>query len=490
MRTKGSLNAPGQVRATVQWLRQAETVEPSRWHVFVEDGLALRHRGVDILLAPQQVGTNSVEALLANGWDNAEQADARLAALAEALNAPQTERVVAEIDRCSALLLETDVDWMTTNGSGWCSRWRPAARLIEALWPVYEQRAEHSLGLRMRLPLVARARFLILSAPFRGDVPQSSWPEIEATFGDLGRLSQRARLAREAWADELLSYQDRPAIDRLGPRDLENEGRLLTTHDTSWRGSHLALQRPSDARDPHEERAATERMLRRFYLPRFMLADVASVVWRSMGGWGRAAIAGAVLMLVVGAFALPLAAMLNTSGPAWTRPVGGLPGAAAILGAVGYFIVVIHLLVHGPSVAYPFLLRFPAGVAIGLAALLSLQDFDYRAHSAAGAGVVVIAVLYLMVEARNHGVALWPSVRRGLATGLIGLVHGLVLSAAAVAAALPALSNYPPVGLRGAAIAQVLLAAGGLTLGVFLQVLWEDRPVTYPLAHMEWTDRS
>jgi cytochrome c oxidase subunit IV len=37
----------------------------------------------------------------------------------------------------------------------------------------------------------------------------------------------------------------------------------------------------------------------------------------------------------------------------------------------------------------------------------------------------------------------------------------------------------------------LLLGAGaGLVIGVFLQVLWEDRPVTYPLSHLELTGRE
>jgi hypothetical protein len=42
--------------------------------------------------------------------------------------------------------------------------------------------------------------------------------------------------------------------------------------------------------------------------------------------------------------------------------------------------------------------------------------------------------------------------------------------------------------LSGVLLAQLIVlgAAIALALGVFLQVLWEDRPATYPLGRLQW----
>jgi hypothetical protein len=35
----------------------------------------------------------------------------------------------------------------------------------------------------------------------------------------------------------------------------------------------------------------------------------------------------------------------------------------------------------------------------------------------------------------------------------------------------------------------VLAAAWCLAVGVFSQILWDDRPITAPLAHLSWRNR-
>jgi hypothetical protein len=86
-------------------------------------------------------------------------------------------------------------------------------------------------------------------------------------------------------------------------------------------------------------------------------------------------------------------------------------------------------------------------------------------------------------------------IARSAAVAALGYVHaigvaGLVL-AFVVPAVKPSLADKLAALAGPATAARLLLcAAVGLAAAVFLQVLWDDRPVTYPLSHLPWTGRA
>jgi len=104
---------------------------------------------------------------------------------------------------------------------------------------------------------------------------------------------------------------------------------------------------------------------------------------------------------------------------------------------------------------------------------------------------------YLLVEAVGHGVhgALALAGRVGSVLALawahtVGIA-ALTLAALTLAALAPDLAGKIS-GSRGLAAGQVLTLAAsiGLAAAVLLQIIWDDRPATYPLTHLPWKGRS
>jgi hypothetical protein len=108
---------------------------------------------------------------------------------------------------------------------------------------------------------------------------------------------------------------------------------------------------------------------------------------------------------------------------------------------------------------------------------------------------------YLVIEVRNHGVAAGRALARALAISLVGAVHALLVCLAGLALIAPAYVDVTTAGHRpivrissrfaGTDVAgswHLLSVATAfcLAVGVFSQILWEDRPITAPLAHSTW----
>jgi hypothetical protein len=73
---------------------------------------------------------------------------------------------------------------------------------------------------------------------------------------------------------------------------------------------------------------------------------------------------------------------------------------------------------------------------------------------------------------------------------LIVALIGLVWVAPAFiqnARVITALWHHPNYGHAGLALC--LAASWCLAVGVFSQILWDDRPITAPLAHLSWRSR-
>jgi hypothetical protein len=101
---------------------------------------------------------------------------------------------------------------------------------------------------------------------------------------------------------------------------------------------------------------------------------------------------------------------------------------------------------------------------------------------------------YLVVEVRNHNVWGFPALRRACAVLGVGVLHAALVSLVGLVGVLPTFAE------NGANLAEVfasadhgqawrvllLTVAWCLAAGVFSQILWDDRPISAPLAHAGW----
>jgi hypothetical protein len=126
-----------------------------------------------------------------------------------------------------------------------------------------------------------------------------------------------------------------------------------------------------------------------------------------------------------------------------------------------------------------------------------------------GAGLLLLAAFYLVLEARLHGAGRAWAYLRGLAVAAIGAGHAFVLSLVVLAFVAPVVAERGDClsgwwaaspwaartlgsgctdlgGGHGEAPAAVLVVMTGwsLAVGLAAQILWDDRPVTAPLGRL------
>jgi hypothetical protein len=119
----------------------------------------------------------------------------------------------------------------------------------------------------------------------------------------------------------------------------------------------------------------------------------------------------------------------------------------------------------------------------------------------AAAGLTGAGLAYLYIEAAQHGVRGRRLAGRPPLAGLSGLIHSLLISLIGLRFLLPVFTATPSGGppfscwhaigsCHGQALPAPLLialaAAWSFAAGVFLQILWDDQPVTAPLTHVSW----
>ncbi len=332
---------------------------------------------------------------------------------------------------------------------------------------------------------------------------ESPRPDDRVTFSQELVLAE-ARAARDDWLAHLNGWEDDPwlaARHQRDPGQLESDLRWLTTTwpraqsgEPPWPGTpgYLNLE-PRDAGD----RSAHHRVA----------TDLAELHWLPRGSLRSAT--AALLPDRPGARLLP-----------WLFPL-------AALVVVGLFVatlvpvavwVAVGLLVLGIAVAGAIpsrltglaLLRIPAAAAVGQVVLLSLTPRWWLAPWGwtVGAGLLVIASLYLVLESRLHGAGWW-AYPRGLLLAAIGAGHAFVLSLVVLAFVAPSVAERGEClagwwsadpwsartlaqgcadlhGGHAEAPAGVLLLMTGwsLAVGLAAQILWDDRPVTAPLGRL------
>lgn len=390
------------------------------------------------------------------------------------------------------------------DGADWADRWFGLCWLAEAAWRVTDLKmtgpgyaaGDHEL-LR---PLAARLRFLLLAEPMRYRAREGNcWlPAATPAYGEYGLAGRvfgtsgwnllvgRCREARQVWRDCLDGYQSHPYLAAASAAELEQDVRAL---GFAAPGAPLTVSvRPLDEAVPltAEDAAVISEVTERHLLPRFDLRAVAALAryapdpagrrWRlawalGVAGAGLAAVGCAIFLQVTAAAAVAVGCYVLIGG-----------------GAIKF----------GPSWSAMWLLRLPAASAVGLFALVSLLPGSWLntpyAGWAAGAVLAFAAYGYLAVEVRNHGVAARPALLRAAGVTGIGAVHGLMVSLIGLVAVAPAFVSqgsdiaalWRSPGYGHAGMLLLLAAMWCLAVGVFSQILWEDRPVTAPLAHLQW----
>jgi hypothetical protein len=440
-----------------------------------------------------------------------------------------TRHMRADRPFLTAVLFAPDavLDSLLAAGPGTASRSRSAGRDIdawiamcltcEAAWMVvtageFDDPAYAVGDAELLRPVAARIRFLVLTEPmrWRGETAGTCWavPE-DKEYGDSGVLSRtfgveswhllvgRSLEARRAWLDYLDTYQAHPLLSQAEPGDLEEELAALIFRQPgpgiSARVSAplgLSVRRltetaPLTAGDKAVIAEAADRhLLPRFALPAMIRLALPGGDLRSR----RPRVLCAIAAAAAGLASIGLAA-------------GLLIHQATILAAVFYLLVGASVVKWGPDWASVWLLRMPAASAVGVIALVSFLPGDWLQRSADGwlaiPALGAVSYGYLVLEARNHGVAAWASLRRALAVAAVGAAHALMVSLIGLTVVAPAFVNSGPAlaamwrhpGYRHAGMELALATAWCLAVGVFSQILWDDRPITARLAHLSWQSK-
>ena len=388
--------------------------------------------------------------------------------------------------------------------------WIGAYWLAEAAWKAVGAGLPADAGFaageaELLRPLAARLWFLVASEPMRARERADAWWRrggMDTGFGQSGllgrtlgrdswqQLAGACREARREWLDCLNAYQSHAYLSQASPAQLEQELAALVFRD-GCHGEPLGIsQAPLAYRAPLDQadRAVIGEVTERHLLPRFALGDVAALALQARGRVGRSARRVlALAVLAAGLGSVGFAADLRSHCAAW-------------LAVACYLFIGMGVVVFGRDWAAPWLLRMPAAAAIGIIALISFLPGGWLyppLHGWVAAAVLGGAAFsYLVVEVRNHGVA-GRAVPRALAVAGIGAVHALMVSLIGLVAIAPAfvpharglagLWDHPRYGHAGVVL--LLATAWCLAVGVFSQILWDDRPITAPLAHVSWRSR-
>lgn len=414
-------------------------------------------------------------------------------------------------------VLDRLLDSYRSPGTGLVDSWLAMAWTAEAAWRAVSDGLPAQVGYaegdaELLKPLAARLRFLVLSEPSRWrDEKTAGWwarpPDrtpggnrvVNRAFGPESwhELIARCLEARRTWQGCLDEYQSHPVLAHAEPRELEQElrelvfrhGRLRLHQVTAPLGlSEKPLADPAPL--TAEDRAVIADVADRHLLPRFAWLTTARLALyddRPVWKWARIASGSAAIGACLAA--LGCAAALDVR---W----------ATISALICYGLLCGGVLVLPQGWGSMWLLRMPAASAVGIIALISLlagglvhtTQKDWRAAAALGA----VSLGYLLIEVRNHGVGSAMAVLRALLVAGIGAIHALMVSLIGLVVVAPAfvpdgsvldkLWSRPTYGHAGLTLA--LAASWCLTVGVFSQILWDDRPITAPLAHLSWRSRS
>lgn len=333
------------------------------------------------------------------------------------------------------------------------------------------------------------------------------------------------------------NFQDHPVLRDTSPENLEQAVRLLVFSDEKasstfsippnsghWFGQILneETQYPQDRRGT----GSLEALIEHFFLPRFDLKtswdavrirtarDWCAPLWLNSLPWMRSTlcvpktmqwwlkfplVAGSSFSLLIVAVILYIWMPTMQWGPfpAWTW-------MALIAGAM-----VFAPVAFAPrTVQLAWLLRIPASVSIGAVLLVTIPSQWWReAHGEVGLSGYLLGVLiflalafgYVLAEARGHGVSDKQAGKRAL--WVVGIVfsYALLVTLIVFGVISPLFAEN---GIEGAPtftefittrlsewqrFFTLALAASFISVvGLFSQILWDEKAITAPLAHTSW----
>jgi hypothetical protein len=461
---------------------------------------------------------DAVESIRGESWGGGEPG-ATIGALTERMRNQPPFLVAALFS--PALVLNRLLGSQGSSPKGQVNSWVGMCWTAEAAWYAVADDLPAAAGYpagqaELLRPLAARLRFLVLSEPsrWRAQGDDGWWAQapdripggnrvLNRAFGPRSWhvLVTRAVEARRAWQGFLDGYEAHPLLSQARPDQLELELRsLLFRHTgagpTGWLTQPLGLSVSAIADSAPltaEDKAIVTEAVDQHLLPRFAWPAVIGLAF--IGGGHRGT-------LTLRRTAVALAGLAASAGLATVGLAVGLRiHQATIAAVVSYFLILVGALSFGSNWAAIWLLRMPAAAAVGIIALVTFLPGGWlNKPPDAGLAILVLAGVsfgYLAVEVRNHGVAPWASLRRALMVWTVGTMHalmvsliGLVIVAPAFVArgrALAALWDQP--GYRVAGLPLALATAWCLAVGVFSQILWDDRPITARLAHLSWRNR-
>jgi hypothetical protein len=408
--------------------------------------------------------------------------------------------------------------------------WAGTARALEALDEQRRSPPEASLittGEWETLgPLLDRARFVLLSFPFRlGTAQWENQQNSRAAHDVLGgthdrppqqdmRVIDTCRRTRQAWMCALNEQESHPLLFAAGPSLLERDLQdlvLIRPDGAIRRGGPLVLaEQPAaptssgqvDTVPPTPlDEALAVRVAAHHLLPRAMFHSVHRLAVHYHPGirttntwarrmWSRPALLWAVVVAI--AIMTALMSLATAYEARYDVAAGWALATYAVIGSVS--------LVGGPAWSHPWLLRQPATAAVGAFVLVTLSPHWWlQAHPRIGVGLVAVAWGYLALEQRGHRVGLLAALGRAVVVTGAGLLHSFLVAliflrwvapqfaetsdepAAALARWWTSSSTVPHPG-------QMLWLATTwcLTAGVFTQILWDDKPLTSALGRLEW----
>ena len=352
---------------------------------------------------------------------------------------------------------------------------------------------------------LARTRWLLLSLPFRpGWEGRISPLDLERLNDGSARVLTLARQARGNWLEVLGQVDDYPQlkldIDIEG--DAQDIALLRLTRERLRRANPgLNVPPPRREEDPDHDLVGAEvdrYVITRLLLPRFALGRVWWIVYSAPGRWPRAARDVAIGWLVLTLAALVVGLADQGSGVLRWMP---------LLAVTWYLIIGVGGAIW-PATAWPWLLRQPASAAVGLLAIAVAPPDWWDAtgrqwHIALWAVLLLAAVGtgYLYIEAASQDVRGRDRLWRPLAVAGSGYLHAVLISVIGLRFLLPAFAEHPVSGPSLSCWWQqsgcgqnalpswllVLAAASwSFAAAVFLQIIWDDQPVTAPLAHASW----
>ena len=386
------------------------------------------------------------------------------------------------------------------------------ARLAEALWQWNETHYRNgSTDARLARTTLAQNRVRALRTAVLS--------EATGVFATRDALVLLARDARSTWATFLLGDVDEPMLlpnrqtDEPTPFQTDDAlDELLLVCSSAprrrwWRltlGDEGPLMIGGDERGTREHRRVVS-LARQAYLPRFRLLRMwaaARAPRRRKGRLPRGESAVAVLALAFLALTALAATWWALAADRGSWPASGWGLGWLVIGFAGApFAAILGLAVFGRGyITDALCLRVPASIALGASILLTLRQWypnktDPDSWSIPWwIAVVLLAVAlgYMMVEARNHGVDdARQIVSRTAGVFVLAVLYAIAVTSIVLAVLAPwfaseftiAVNRLQPGWPRLSLLATA--SATSLCVGVFLQVLWDDKPITYPLSHLE-----